>query len=114
MNGVGWGNAMRVALARHADAPNVDQVCKIVLEMFPQDWTGTLRPLLPLVAAFELGQTMRQVSFLREGRDPALTIRQIRAENSKTLYRRSHYPDTVIQDDLSRTGIALRHAAPQI
>ena len=108
MNGVGWSRVMGEALNRHADAPNVDQVCGVVLEMFPEDWEGSRGSLLPLAAAFELGQAMRQVTFLREaarerGLDPALSAQQIRTVFSKTLYRRIHYPDTVIPHDLPRT-----------
>ncbi len=119
MNGVKWGRVMEAALERHSDAPDVGQVCDITLEMFPDDWSGTLRPLLPLVAAFELGQAMRQVSCLRDaaqerGLAPALSVMQIRAAFSKTLYRRSHYPNVVIQDVLPRTRLSLRHPAAQI
>ena len=97
MNGVSWKKAMEIALDRHADAPDVDQVCGVVLELFPEEWTGTRASLLPFAAAFELSQAMKQVKFLREaarerGLDPALSALQIRAAFSKILYRRSHYP----------------------
>lgn len=115
MNGVGWKRAMETALERHADAPNVEQVCDVVLELFPQDWVGSRRPLLPLAAAFELGQAMQQVSFLRDtarerGLAPNLSAMQIRAAFSKTLYRRAHYPNVVNQNDLSRTRHPHRNA----
>ncbi len=102
MNGVAWSKAMEVALARHADSPDVEQVCAIVLELFPQDWTGHRAPLLPLAAAFELSQTNKQVKFLREaarerGLSAGLSAMEIRAAFSKILYRRSHYPSTVTQ-----------------
>ncbi len=100
MNGVSWSKAMEVALARHADSPDVEQVCAVVLELYPKEWTGNRAFLLPLAAAFELSQTNKRVKFLREaarerGLAPGLSVMEIRAAFSKTLYRRSHYPRTV-------------------
>ena len=108
MNGVGWAKVMATALDRHADAPTLDQVCAITVELFPQDWTGAMLQSLPLYAGRELREGMKQVAFLRDaarerGLDPSLSVAQIRATFSKTLYRRYHYPNTVIPDDLPRT-----------
>src|SRR6266446_4936355 len=106
MSSMGWGRIMDLALDRHADAPDVDQVCAIVHELHPGKWTGTALGLLRLVAAFELGETMKRVAFVREGArasglDPAFSFHELRAIFGKTVYRRARFPEMPGGDNLA-------------
>ncbi len=92
-----WARVMELALARHADAPSVDQVCAIVREKHPKEPIIGYEPLFHLAAAAELRETAKQVAYLREmardrGWGLGLSIAAIRARSCKPLYRRTHYP----------------------
>ncbi len=111
--GAAWASVMDEALRRHDDAPTVDEICSVMREIYPREWQGTLRPLLPLVAAGELSETEKRVAFLREaarerGLDPSLPVSQIKTIFARKVSLRYRYPGKL--DDIPRTRLALQHA----
>lgn len=99
MTGKQWRRAMDEALRRHSDAPSLDQVCAILIELYPQRWTGHRAATIRIYAGYELSDTMKRVAFIREGAveaglDPSLPIAALRQ-----AFGRSYLPPTEIVHD---------------
>ncbi len=88
MCGAAWGSIMERALDRHGDAPTVDDVIAIALDLYPREWAGSARELLPVVAAAELRETVKQVAYLRaSARERGLPIAASIADIRNTFSR---------------------------